>query len=93
MEDSFFWLVEYAPRFVDELLAQAEQEQNDFHRVSFIELLGDTRSEKVIPFLERMLVHPHKETRLYSVLSLEELGFPEALALAKDYRSKHPDEL
>lgn len=46
----------------------------------------------MIPFLERMLGHLHAGTREFALLSLEELGFPEAVALARAYRRDHPEE-
>lgn len=92
MEDGFFWLLERAAGFVDELLALAEAEEDDYDRVTFIDLLGGTKSRKVIPFLERMLRHPHAETRSFALLDLEELGFPESVALAQAYRRDHPEE-
>ncbi|HEX8692252.1 MAG TPA: HEAT repeat domain-containing protein [Longimicrobium sp.] len=92
MEDGFSWLLERAPELVEELLALAEAEEDDRDRVTFIDLLGGTKSRRVVPFLERMLRHPHAETRWFALLSLEELGFPETIALARAYRRDHPGE-
>lgn len=91
-EDGFWWLLERAPAHVDELLAAAAAEADDFARVSFIELLGATRSREAVPLLRRMLSHPHRDTRVFSVYALEELGLPETLEAAQAHRRAHPGD-
>ncbi len=91
-EDGYFWLVEHANDYVSELIKLAESESDDSIRVTWIELLGDTCSERCVETLIGFLSHQHGNTRVYSVLSLEAIGVPAALKTAEDYREAHPDE-
>ncbi|MBT3200381.1 MAG: HEAT repeat domain-containing protein [Phycisphaerales bacterium] len=91
-EDGYFWLVEHATDYVSELIALAENENDDSMRVTWIELLGDTCSERCVEILIKFLSHQHGSTRVHSVLSLETIDVPVALKAAENYRETHPDE-
>jgi HEAT repeat protein len=91
-EQGFWSLLERVPRHTDVLIQLMQTEQKAFTRATFVELLGATKSRKVVPVLAAELEHSEREVRDWAVLGLEELGFPEAQELAANYKTTHPEE-
>ena len=73
-EDGYFWLIDRAHRHVDELIKLAFEEEDDFVRVTWVELLGETRSCDAIPTLKRMLNDHNRTVRNYAAESLKKLS-------------------
>lgn len=68
------------------------EEQNPDSRSKFIELLGDSKVPKVIPYLAKELEHSQREVRSWTYLTLDHFGTPEATQLAETFRLVHPHE-
>jgi HEAT repeat protein len=91
-EDGFFWLLDQAPHYVAELLAALHAEKDPVVRARLTDLLGATGSTAVFETLAAQLDDSDQTVRMFTVLSLEELGFPAARRLADEYKAQHPDE-
>lgn len=91
-EAGYWRLSPHASRYVEQLVMAMQAEEDPHMRARFVELLGDTHSAAVIPVLQAELLHPSREVREWAVLGLEELGIPEAQAVALAYKMEHPEE-
>ncbi len=90
-DDGFYWLKDHAAEYVDELMEVTKAEQDLTKRWLLVEVLGFTKSRKVLLMLEAELEHPDPNTRSWAKHSLKELGFREARAILDYYEFTHPD--
>ena len=91
-EDGYHWLQGYLDEYIDELIELMLNEEDPEMRGKFVELLGDSRNAKVIPFLEGELKSLHKEVRSWAYSSLCYFENQDAEKLAEKFRREHPDE-
>ena len=63
-----------------------------FTRGKFIELLGHSRSARVVPTLAAELGNTDQNVRQWAVTALREVATPDALNLVHEYERVHPEE-
>lgn len=81
-EDGFHQLLPHAADYLDELLAQFEQESDDHGlRCWLLELIGAARSPAALPVLSAQLASNDEALRDWAVTGLEKLNTPEARTL------------
>ncbi len=91
-EDGYQWIQGYLGEYIDEILQLMLNEASPDMRAKFVELVGDSRNPKVIPFLAAELKSPHREVRSWAYSSLCYFGNPEAEALAARFKKENPGE-
>ncbi|HEX6520222.1 MAG TPA: HEAT repeat domain-containing protein [Streptosporangiaceae bacterium] len=81
-EDGFHQLLPRAADYLDELIAQFEQEQDDHGlRCWLLELIGAARSPNALPVLEAQLDCDDESLREWAVGGLKKLDTPKARSL------------
>lgn len=97
-ENGFHWLIDKVdgvPRvcsYKAEMVQRMVDESDPFTRAKFIELLGYARDRELVALIAKELEHSARDVTDWAVWSLEELGFPEGLEIAKRYKLEHPEE-
>jgi hypothetical protein len=91
-EDAYHWLQGYLTDHLDDLLGLMTAETDPVNRSRFVELVGDSKSPKVISYLEEELGHPNREVRMWAFNSLTHFENPDATAIAAEFQKKYPDE-
>jgi hypothetical protein len=86
-EDGYHWLQGYLDKYIDELVQLMFRETDPSMRSKFVELVGNSKNPKVIPFLEAELKSHHSEVS--SLLYFENL---EAMKIAECFRKENPNE-
>ena len=91
-EDGFHWLIGHCDAYIDELIELMVAEAKPSIRGKFVEVIGHSRNEKVIPFLEEELKHENSEVRswAYSALCYFENITAEKIAL--EFKKNNPNE-
>ncbi len=96
-EDAYEWLTDWhgppVRRHVQELLVLLKRDLALHHRARVLELLGYTESRQVIESLRRHLRHSDPDVRLWAVLSLQQLDFPETKEMVAQFRARYPEVL
>ncbi|MEU3459568.1 HEAT repeat domain-containing protein [Streptomyces sp. NPDC006733] len=77
-EDGFHQLLPHAADFVDELLGEFAQEQDQGLRRWLLELIGATRAPAALPTLSEQLHSPDESIRHWAAVGLTRLDTPEA---------------
>ena len=91
-EDAFDELHPIASHYISELIAELETADDAYTRGKFLELLGFSHSDSVIPILSGELDHPDQNVRQWAILALEEINSPSSLSKATAYKASHPGE-
>jgi HEAT repeat protein len=74
----FDFLREHADAYVDELIAEFDNEQDDELRAWFLELISEARSPRALPVLARQLESDEESARFWAIRGLEMLDTREA---------------
>ena len=78
-EDGFDFLREHADAYVDELIAEFENEQAEHGlRCRLLELIAETRSPRVLPVLAAQLESDDESLRFWAIRGIEMLDTKEA---------------
>ena len=91
-EDGYQWLQGYLDKYIDELIQLMLNEENPDMRARFVELAGNSKNPKVIPFLAAELENPQREVRSWAYSSLCYFENNEAEKLAAKFKEENPDE-
>ena len=91
-EDGYHWLQGYLDKYIDELIQLMLNEEKSEMRGKFVELVGNSKNPKVIPFLEAELRNPHREVRSWAYSSLRYFENPQAEKLAEKFKEENPNE-
>ena len=91
-EDGYHWLQGYLDKYFDELIQLMLNEENPDMRGKFVELVGDSKNPKALPFLEAELKNPHREVRSWAYNSLCYFENSEAEKLAAKFKEENPNE-
>jgi hypothetical protein len=92
-EDAYWGERPAGPDVVPRLLFEMRQCADGFTRGKFLELLGEMGNVSIVPELIAELTRPEVEARRWAVLALEQLGVPEGVKAARQYRLAHPEEV
>lgn len=91
-EGGYHWIQDYLSQHTHDIIEIMLGEENPDLRAKFIELLGDSKSTKVIPYLQQELKHIEREVRYWAYLCLENFGEGEASKIAEEFRRTNPHE-
>jgi hypothetical protein len=91
-EDGYQWLQGYLDTCIDELVLLMLNEEQPDMRARFVEIIGNSKMSKVIPYLEAELKNPHDEVRSWAYSSLCYFENSEAEKIAQKFRKENPDE-
>lgn len=91
-DEGYHWLKGYLDDHIDELLVLMLGEADPGMRSRLVELAGESRNPKVIPFLQSELQSPYTEVRSFAYSSLLYFETPEAARIARRFSDENPDE-
>ena len=91
-EEGYHWIQYHFEAHLDELIEFMRNEQDARMRGRFVELLGDSKDLKVLPYLERELEHQDREVRSWAYHALTYFGDALAVQIAQKYKNEHPNE-
>ena len=70
-EEGFHWLIGFVDEYLDQITALMKDELNPDLRGKFIEVLGYSDDERVIPVLAEELNSEHRDVRFWAHSQLE----------------------
>ena len=91
-EDGYHWLEPRANEFLDQLIEMMTAANNSDFRAKLIELIGDSKNPRIIPYLQAELSHSDIEVRRWAFNGLKNLRDAQADIYVQDYRVKHPED-
>jgi HEAT repeat protein len=91
-EEGYFGLQGHLNDYVDDLVQLMLDEADPMMRGRFVELLGNSQNERVIPHLEGELRHEDSEVRSWAYSSLLYFENEQARSIAERFKREHPDE-
>lgn len=78
--------------YLDDLIELMLKETDPKIRGRFVELVGDSKNPKAIPYLEKELRHPDGEVRSWAYGRLQFFEHPDAERIAAEFRRSNPHE-
>ena len=91
-EEGFHWLIGFVDEYLDQITALMKDELNPDLRGKFIEVLGYSDDERVIPVLAAELNSQYRDVRFWAHSQLEYFENSKAIQIANKYKIEHPDE-
>jgi len=91
-EDGYHWLQGYLDDYLGDLIKLMQKETDPVMRSKFVELVGNSKDQQVIPLLEAELGSSSSEVRGWAYSSLLYFENPDATKIAENFRKKNPDE-
>ena len=91
-EDGFYWLIGHCDTYIDELIKLMIAEGKSSMRGKFVEIIGHSRNEKVIPVLKEELKHEHSEVRAWAYSALYHFENAIAEKIALEFKKSNPNE-
>jgi len=91
-EDGFHWLIGFADKYSDKLVALMRAELVPDQRAKLVEVIGHCSKESVIPVIAHELSHESREVRCWAWSQLAYFENDKANKIAQKYKQENPDE-
>jgi HEAT repeat protein len=91
-EDGYQWLQGYLESRLSDIIALMKKETDADVRSKLVELIGNSKSPKVIPYLEQELKSEFMEVRSWAYSSLLYFDDPNAQRIAEAFKIESPKE-